>query len=57
MLGSPSTAMISQVAAEQLLIQLNFPLGSAIIFILTTLTFILTLVYALWIRKVLRVNV
>ncbi len=57
MLGSPSTAMISQVAAEQLLIQLNFPLGSAIIFILTTLTFILILVYALWIRKVLRVNV
>lgn len=57
MLGSPATAMISQVAAEQLLIQLNFPLGSAIIFVLTFITFILMFVYVLLVRKVLRVDV
>ncbi len=57
MLGSPSTAMISQVAAEQLLIQLNFPLGSAIIFILTGFTFALVFVYAVLVRKLLRVDV
>lgn len=57
MLGSPATSMISQVAAEQLLIQLNFPLGSAIIFVLTAITFLLILIYALFVRKVLRVDV
>jgi ABC-type spermidine/putrescine transport system permease subunit I len=57
MLGSPSTAMVSQVAAEQLLVQLNFPLGSAIIFTLTALTFLLVFGYALIVRKVLKVDV
>ena len=57
MLGSPSTAMMSQVAAEQLLIQLNFPFGSAMIFTLTALMFLLVFAYALVIRKVLRIHV
>ncbi len=57
MLGSPSTAMVSQVAAEQLLVQLNFAWGSAIIFVLTAITFTIVLVYALLIRRVMRVNV
>lgn len=57
MLGSPSTAMVSQVAAEQLLVQLNFPWGSAIIFTLIALTFLLVFGYALIVRKVLKVDV
>jgi len=57
MLGSPSTAMISQVAAEQLLIQLNFPFGSALIFTLTFFMFALVFTYALIVRKVLRIHV
>ncbi len=57
MLGSPATSMISQVAAEQLLIQLNFPFGSAVIFTLTALMFTLVFAYALIVRKVLRINV
>jgi len=57
MLGSPSTAMVSQVAAEQLLVQLNFPWGSAIIFVLTGITFIIVFAYALLVRKVMRVHV
>ena len=57
MLGSPSTAMVSQVAAEQLLVQLNFSWGSAIIFTLTALTFLLVFAYALIVRKILRIDV
>jgi ABC-type spermidine/putrescine transport system permease subunit I len=57
MLGSPSTAMVSQVAAEQLLVQLNFAWGSAIIFVLTAVTFVIVLVYALLVRRVMRVHV
>lgn len=57
MLGSPSTAMVSQVAAEQLLVQLNFSWGSAIIFTLTALTFLLVFVYAIIVRKILKVDV
>jgi len=57
MLGSPSTAMVSQVAAEQLLVQLNFSWGSAIIFTLTALTFLLVFAYALIVRKILKVDV
>lgn len=57
MLGSPSTAMISQVAAEQLLVQLNFASGSAIIVTLTVLTFVLVAVYALLLKKVFRADV
>lgn len=57
MLGSPSTAMISQAAAEQLLIQLNFPFGSAIIVTLTLLTFALVAAYAMVVRRVFRADV
>ena len=57
MLGAPSNAMISQVAAEQFLVQLNFPWGSAIIFLLTGLTFLAVLLYTILVRKVLRVHV
>ena len=57
MLGSPSTAMISQVAAEQLLVQLNFPWGAAIIVTLTVLTFLLVTAYASILRKVFRATV
>lgn len=57
MLGSPRTSMMSQVAAEQLLVQLNFAYGSAMIFALTVLMFALVLAYALILRKVLRINV
>ncbi|MER1968890.1 ABC transporter permease [Castellaniella sp. GW247-6E4] len=57
MLGSPSTAMISQVAADQMLIHLNFPLGSAIIVMLTVLTFALVACYSLVLRKVFRAEI
>ncbi len=57
MLGSPSTSMISQVAAEQFLVQLNFPLGSAIVVLLTALTFAIIAAYALVVRKVFRIHV
>ena len=57
MLGSPSTAMISQAAAEQLLIQLNFPFGSAIIVSLTVLTFALVAAYALIVRRTFRAEI
>ncbi|MFM1987341.1 MAG: hypothetical protein RJA99_298 [Pseudomonadota bacterium] len=57
MLGSPSTSMVSQVAAEQFLVQLNFPLGSALVVVLTALTFALVALYAFVVRKVFRVHV
>lgn len=57
MLGSPSTAMASQVAAEQMLVQLNFAWGSAIIITLTVATLLLVWLYALLIRRMFRVNV
>ncbi|UCE32058.1 MAG: ABC transporter permease [Burkholderiales bacterium] len=57
MLGSPATSMISQVAAEQFLVQLAFPYGSAIIVTLTALTFTIVFVYAVAVRKVFRVHV
>lgn len=57
MLGSPSTAMISQVAAEQLLVQLNFPWGAAIIVTLTLLTFLLVAAYAGVLRRVFRATI
>ena len=57
MLGSPATAMISQVAAEQFLVQLDFPLGSAMIVVLTLLTFAIVFVYGVLIRKLFRVHV
>lgn len=52
MLGSPSTAFASQVAADELLIQLNFPRGSAVIVILTLLTFTVIGLYALATRRI-----
>ena len=57
MLGSPSTAKISQDAAEQLFVQLNFPWGAAIIVTLTVLTFLLVAAYASILRKVYRATV
>lgn len=57
MLGSPSTAMVSQVAAEQLLVQLNFAWGSAIMTALTVITLAIVMAYALAVRKVFRVDV
>lgn len=57
MLGSPATAMISQVAAEQLLVQQNFPWGSAIVVILTASTFAIVVLYGLLVRKVMRADV
>lgn len=54
MLGSPATAMISQVAAEQFLVQLNFPFGSAMIVALTVVTFGILLAYTLVVRAVFR---
>lgn len=57
MLGSPRTAMISQVAAEQLLVQLNFAWGSAIIVILTAVTFAIVAAYAFLLRKLFRADV
>jgi len=57
MLGSPSTAMVSQVAAEQIEVQLNFPWGSAIIVTLTLGSFLIVVVYAVLVRKVMRVDV
>jgi ABC-type spermidine/putrescine transport system permease subunit I len=57
MLGSPSTSMVSQVAAEQFLVQLDFPLGSALVVVLTGLTFAIVSCYALLVRRVFRVHV
>jgi ABC-type spermidine/putrescine transport system permease subunit I len=57
MLGSPATAMISQAASEQFLVQLNFPLGSAVIVVLTLLTFAIVAAYAFAVRRVFRVDV
>ncbi len=54
MLGSPATAMISQVAAEQFLVQLNFPFGSAMIVALTFATFGILLAYTLAVRAAFR---
>ena len=57
MLGAPSTAFISQIAADELLIQLNFPRGSAIIAILTVCTFAILAVYTLAVRRIGRAHV
>ena len=57
MLGSPSSSMISQVAAEQLLVQLNFQYGAAIIVTLTVLTFLIVSVYGSVLRRVFRADI
>ncbi len=57
MLGSPATAMMSQVAAEQLLVQQNFSWGSAIVVTLTLATFAVVVLYGLIIRKLTKADV
>jgi ABC-type spermidine/putrescine transport system permease subunit I len=57
MLGSPATSMLSQVAADQMLVTLDFARGSAMITLLTLTTFVAVLVYSLLLRRVLRVDV
>lgn len=57
LLGSPANSMISQVAAEQFLVQLNFPYGSAIIIALTLVTFAIVAAYTFAVRKVFRIHV
>lgn len=57
MLGSPSTAMVSQVAAEQLLVQLNFAWGAAIMTVLTVATLLTVYIYALLVKRTFRVDV
>lgn len=57
MLGAPSTAFVSQVAADELMVQLNFPRGSAIIVLLTICTFAIVAAYTLSVRRVGRADV
>lgn len=57
MLGSPSTAFVSQVAAEELLVQLDFARGSAIIVLLTVCTVGIVAAYSLSVRRIGRANV
>jgi ABC-type spermidine/putrescine transport system permease subunit I len=57
MLGSPSTSMLSQVAADQMLVTLDFARGSAMITLLTVTTFAVVFIYALLLRRVLRIDV
>ena len=57
MLGAPSTAFISQVAADELLVQLDFARGSAIIVLLTICTFAVVGAYSLAVRRIGRVHV
>jgi ABC-type spermidine/putrescine transport system permease subunit I len=55
MLGSPSTAFISQVAADEFLVQLDFPRGAAILVLLALITFGTLAVYGAVVRRLLRV--
>lgn len=57
LLGSPANSMISQVAAEQFLVQLNFPFGSAIIVSLTVVTLAIVAAYTFAVRRLFRANV
>jgi ABC-type spermidine/putrescine transport system permease subunit I len=57
MLGAPSTAFISQVAADELLVQLNFGGGGAIIIILTLCTFAIVAAYTMAVRRIGRSDV
>jgi ABC-type spermidine/putrescine transport system permease subunit I len=57
LLGSPANSMISQVAAEQFLVQLNFPFGSAVIVSLTVVTLLIVAAYTLAVKKLFRVHV
>lgn len=57
MLGSPATSMMSQVAADQMLVTLDFARGSAMITLLTITTFAAVMVYALVLRRVMKIHV
>ena len=49
--------MMSQIAAEQFLVQLNFPFGSAIIVALTIVTFAIVGLYTFIVRRLFRAYV
>jgi ABC-type spermidine/putrescine transport system permease subunit I len=49
--------MVSQVAADLLLTQLNFPWGAAIMTTLTVVTLAIVCLYAVAVRKAFRVDV
>ena len=57
MLGSPSTAFLSQVAAEAYLVQLDFARGSAVLVVLALVTFGTLALYSLAVRRVGRAHV
>lgn len=57
LLGSPANSMMSQIAAEQFLVQLNFPFGSAIIVALTIVTFAIVGLYTFIVRRLFRAYV
>jgi putative spermidine/putrescine transport system permease protein len=57
LLGSPANSMMSQVASEQFLVQLNFPLGSAIIVALTVVTIAIVAAYTFAVRRLFRAHV
>jgi ABC-type spermidine/putrescine transport system permease subunit I len=57
MLGAPHTAMMSQVAAEQILVQQNFQWGAAMVVVLTVVTFAIVWAYGVVLRRAFRVHV
>lgn len=57
MLGSPATSMMSQVAADQMLVTLDFARGSAMITMLTITTFAAVMIYAGLLRRVMKIHV
>ena len=52
-----ASSVAGRFAAEQFLVQLDFPLGSALVVVLTGLTFAIVSCYALLVRRVFRVHV
>ncbi|MGA0596547.1 ABC transporter permease [Enterovirga sp. CN4-39] len=52
MLGAPSTAFVSQVAADEMLVQLNFARGAAIVVVLTVCTFAALAAYTFSVRRI-----
>lgn len=57
MLGSPATAFVSQLAADEFLVQLNFARGAAIVVVLTFSTFAVLAAYTLAVRRIGRTHV
>jgi putative spermidine/putrescine transport system permease protein len=57
MLGSPSTVFVSQIAADEFQVELNYARGAAIVVILTITTFAALAVYGLAVRRIGRVHV